>query len=408
MKNFIRMLEVNQFMTDYVVSAPEQESQSEFILNERPLEQPTGTCIAQPLLQFNTIYHLEDYVCIENKTSHWIRPQSEVPQRGVIIASIELKKATIMVPIEWQFSMEKLFAEFASINYLSWDLIQLTPIQAMKEFFRRLEAIATRERVMFEDELKPVFSTPQPGFFNENMLKLNELVIRAIACPPTVPIHMVNKLRLEVDSESILDLQWIWGMDKIRVFDHESTEMIKMDTKPLKRKLLKADSKAFGSFDEDWLLGFSDEALVLRILYQLRPVILQNMAAKSDAYIRQAINAFEQAIVCQPGTLEEFDQIRKAASSNHHGRGNRCFGHGRRPFTKPFFQGMNIQAWPMPVNNRNRWQRYGPVQGAEPLNPFETLKKDAFPLKDEPLSDEESSVDPKVTVSYKKLQSTGK
>ena len=42
MKEFIRTLEINQFMTDYVLTPPEFEPLSEFILNERPLERPEG------------------------------------------------------------------------------------------------------------------------------------------------------------------------------------------------------------------------------------------------------------------------------------------------------------------------------------------------------------------------------
>ena len=42
MKEFIRTLEINQFMTDYVITPPEFEPLSEFILNERPLERPEG------------------------------------------------------------------------------------------------------------------------------------------------------------------------------------------------------------------------------------------------------------------------------------------------------------------------------------------------------------------------------
>ena len=62
----------------------------------------------------------------------------------MVIAHLGVPKATVMVPIEWQYSVEKLFAEFVSINYLTWDLSQMTPTQAAKEFFRRMEAIATR------------------------------------------------------------------------------------------------------------------------------------------------------------------------------------------------------------------------------------------------------------------------
>ena len=63
------------------------------------------------------------------------------------MAHVPLPKATLMVPIEWQYSMEKLFAEFASINYLTWDVSNMTAMEATKEFFRRLEAIVTRNRI---------------------------------------------------------------------------------------------------------------------------------------------------------------------------------------------------------------------------------------------------------------------
>ena len=42
-KDFLRTLEINQFMTDYVMMPPEFEPLSEFILNERPLDKPDGT-----------------------------------------------------------------------------------------------------------------------------------------------------------------------------------------------------------------------------------------------------------------------------------------------------------------------------------------------------------------------------
>ena len=42
MKEFFRTLEINQFTTDYVVTAPNFEPLSEFILNERPLDKPEG------------------------------------------------------------------------------------------------------------------------------------------------------------------------------------------------------------------------------------------------------------------------------------------------------------------------------------------------------------------------------
>ena len=42
MKEFLRTLEINQFMTDYVISPPEFEPLSEFIINEKPLDRPEG------------------------------------------------------------------------------------------------------------------------------------------------------------------------------------------------------------------------------------------------------------------------------------------------------------------------------------------------------------------------------
>ena len=42
MKDFLRTLEINQFMTDYVVMGPEYEPLSEFIVNEKALDRPDG------------------------------------------------------------------------------------------------------------------------------------------------------------------------------------------------------------------------------------------------------------------------------------------------------------------------------------------------------------------------------
>ena len=327
-------------------------------------------------------------------------------------------KATVMVPIEWQYSLEKLFAEFASIHYLTWDLSHMTPKESAKEFLRRLEATATRNRIMVGDELKPVYSTPQPGFFCENMLKLNELVIQAIACPPKIPIHMVNKLHLDVEAEKTQDLKWIWGMEKIRFFDHVTTEMLKLDVQDLKEALQQADDKAFGSWDSTWLEGYSNEALALRILYQVRPVILENMAQNSDAYIRQALDAFENAVVCPMGTLEELTKIRETADRRNGPQRGRFCGGVRRPYKKPFYEGLNIQAWPMPAQGR-RWRRFGPVGAVGPmtnhpvqLNPYQVLNNNEEakkPAKEEPTVTESShEVDPIVTVSYKHLSDTGK
>ena len=352
---------------------------------------------------------------MENRSSCWLRTKSELPQKGVVVGHLGVPKATVMVPIEWQYSMEKLFAEFVSINYLTWDLSEMTPTEAAKEFLRRLEAIATRDRIFNDEGLKMVYSTPQPGFFCENMLKFNELVIHAIACPPKIPIHMVNKLHPDVNSEEIQTLQWIWGMEKIRLLDHVTTEMLKLDVGKLKDQLQTADNKAFGAWDNEWLEGFSNEALVLRILYQVRPVILQNMAQNSDAYIRQALNAFEDAKLCSTGTLEELTLIRETVSKRNGPNRGRCGGRFRRPFKKNFYEGLNIQAWPMPSQGK-RWRRYGPV-GFSPanhpvqLNPYNILNKVPAvktEVKEEISSDTEQAVDPVVTVSYKKLPSSGK
>ena len=320
----------------------------------------------------------EDYFCIENKTSSWLRTKSELPQKGVIVGHLQLPKATLMVPIEWQYSMEKLFAEFASINYLSWDLSNMTSMEATKEFFRRLEAIVTRNKIFADGELRTVYSTPQPGFFCESMLKLNDLVIHAIACPPKIPIHMVNRLHLDVNPDETQELKWVWGMEKIRVFDHVTTEMLKLDVTDLKERLQQAENQSFGAWDTTWLADFSDEALVLRILFQVRPVLLQNMARNSDIYIRQALNAFEDAKVCKVGTLEELATIRETANNQNGYRGRFGGRFGRRPFKKDFFEGLNIQAWPMP-NHGKRWRRFNqvgpsmnhPVQ----LNPYNILNK---------------------------------
>ena len=324
----------------------------------------------------------------------------------MVIAHLGVPKATVMVPIEWQYSVEKLFAEFVSINYLTWDLSQMTPTQAAKEFFRRMEAIATRKKA---EELRTIYSTPQPGFFCENMLKFNELVIQAIACPPRIPMHMVNKLHPDAETEQIQDLKWIWGMEKICFLDHVTTEMIRFNVVELKEALQNANDRSFGAWDDCWLQNFSEEAFVLRILYQVRPVILQNMAEKSDAYIRQAINAYQEAKRCEPGTLEELDTIRKAV--NKYQKGERCGGrfYGRKPFRKAFYEGLNVQAWPMPSQG-HQWRRYEPVNHPVPLNPHEILDKAKDvkrEVKDEPTMDIEREVDPTVMVTYKKLPETG-
>ena len=350
---------------------------------------------------------------MENVSSSWLRTKSELPQKGVIIGHVSAPKTTILVPIEWQYSMEKLFAEFVSINYLTWDLSNMTPTQVAKEFLRRLVAIVTRNRIFDNNELKTVYSTPQPGFFSESMIKLNELVIHAIACPPRIPLHMVNKLHLDVVSEETQDLKWVWGMEKIRFFDHVTTEMLKLDVTDIKEQLQTAESQAFGAWDSTWLEGFSNAAMVLRILYQFRPVILQDMPNNGDVYIRQAINAFEDAKSCSMGTLEELTAIRELTNKNNGLRGHfggRC---GRRPFRKNFYEGLNIQAWPMPTPGK-RWRRYGPVGPSVnhpvQLNPYDILNKasDKKPeIKEEVVSDTEQSLDPMVTVDYKKLPATG-
>ena len=374
----------------------------------------------EALFSSKSLYNnLGDYICLENQSSSWLRNKAELPQKGVIIAHMGVPNATVFVPIEWQYSMEKLFAEFASIYYLTWDLSNMSPKESAKEFFRRLEAIATRDRIVSEGELKTVYSTPQPGFFCESMLKLNELVIQAIACPAKIPIHMVNKLHLDVEPEEIQDLKWIWGMEKIRFLDHTTTEMLKLDVLQLKDQLKNAETKAFGAWDSTWLEDCANETLVLRILYQVRPVILDNMAQNSDAYIRQAIDAFENATACPMGTLEELTMIREAVNRRNgpqRGRFGPRFG-VRKPFNKPFYEGLNVQAWPMPAQGR-RWRRFGPVGAAGAmtnhpvqLNPYNVLNKnkEAEPeVKEEPiLSDSNHEVDPIVTVSYKHVAASG-
>ena len=47
LKEFLRTLEINQFMTDYIVMGPEYEPLSEFIVNERALDRPDGKCSLQ-------------------------------------------------------------------------------------------------------------------------------------------------------------------------------------------------------------------------------------------------------------------------------------------------------------------------------------------------------------------------
>lgn len=42
LKEFLRTLEINQFVSNYVVAPPEFEPLSEFVVNERPLERPDG------------------------------------------------------------------------------------------------------------------------------------------------------------------------------------------------------------------------------------------------------------------------------------------------------------------------------------------------------------------------------
>ena len=317
-----------------------------------------------------------------------------------------------MVPIEWQYSMEKLFAEFASINYLTWDLSNMSPMETGKEFLRRLVAIVTRNRIYADAELKPVYSTPQPGFFSESMIKLNALVIHAIACPPRIPIQMVNQLHLDVEAEDVQDIKWVWGMEKIRIFDHVTTEMLKLDVTELKETLQHADDKSFGAWDSSWLEGFSNAAMALRILYQARPVILQDMN-NGDVYIRQALNAFEDAKLCPVGTLEELTVIRDTANKPNGYRGRFGGRFGRRPFKKDFYEGLNIQAWPMPAQGK-RWRRYNPmgpnVNHPVQLNPYDILNKASGKkpeVKEEPVSEMDQAVDPTVVVNYKKFPVTG-
>ena len=421
MKEFLRTLEINQFMTDYVISPPEFEPLSEFIINEKPLDRPEGKkmfflvtkIVSTTRARITIKYFIGDFIRIENVTSNWLRKKFDLPQKGVIIGHVPAPKATIFIPIEWQYSMEKLFAEFASIYYLTWDLSNMSPMETTKEFLRRLVAIVTRNRIYADAELKTVYSTPQPGFFSESMIKLNALVIHAIACPPSIPIEMVNKLHLDAVSEETQNLKWVWGMEKIRVFDHVTTEMLKLNVTDLKDSLQHADDKSFGAWDSSWLEGFSDAAMVLRILYQVRPVMLQDMPNDGDVYIRQALNAFDEAKLCPVGTLEELTEIRETANKNNGYRGRFGGRFGRRPFKKDFYEGLNIQAWPMPAQGK-RWRRFnqvGPsVNHPVQLNPYDILNKASEKkpeIKDETVSDAEQSIDPTVTVNYKKLPSTG-
>ena len=130
------------------------------------------------------------------------------------------------------------------------------------------------------------------------------------------------------------------------------------------------------------------------------------------AYLKAFHSAFENAKMCTTGTLEDLEKIRKTANSNQMGRNwcnGRRFGPNGRPFNKQFYEGLNVQAWPMPANGR-KWRRYEPVNHPVQLDPYETLKK-AKPIKNEPEDDSSvqtnQTVDPKVTINYNGLPVSG-
>ena len=291
---------------------------------------------------------------------------------------VELPKATIMVPIQWQLSVPKLLAEFASISYLTWDLTQMETPDAGKEFLRRLKAIATKKRVVIDDVQHTIYSTPQPGFFSENMPTFNDIVIDAIACPPTLATYRANKLQIhgEMLPTHEWDLQWTSVMDKIRIYDHVTTEMLKFEVADLLEFIGTMEKPPFGEFDQDWLASLTDQEMAVRILYQVRPVILDaNFARVGDIYVRQAVNAFDDAKVCSVGTLEELEKIRQGLpnKNSYRGRFNRR-NHGKRPF---YFGGMNIQQWRMPNNRSRPWyMRNNFNEDNTRIDPIKTLTKD--------------------------------
>ena len=122
-KDFIRNLEINQFLDDHVVCCPIAEPRSELITNEHPLE-------------------LSPYDNARPDTiSGWAGNEQELPQQGLVMFHVEVAKGTIMVPVKWEYSLPKLFAEFISVSYLTWDLTSMTAWQATKEFHRRLKVL---------------------------------------------------------------------------------------------------------------------------------------------------------------------------------------------------------------------------------------------------------------------------
>ena len=219
------------------------------------------------------------------------------------------------------------------------------------------------------------------GFYDANMLKLNDLAIYAISCPAQVPAHLMDYVRFpsRAAEQSDLELNWIWAMDKIRVMDHVTTELYKLDVEELQRKTLEETDGAFQNPDLDWLESLTDHLLTVRILAQVRPVIFDvQFQTQGDAFIRQALNAYTNAKLCGEGTLEELADIRSTVSPKPFWRGNKRHGWNRRSR----FQGVNVQAWPMPNMRALRWG--GQINGRPignrpvvhgPVNPYETLKR---------------------------------
>ena len=121
LREFMRNLEINNFLDDYVVSRPTFEPLTELITNECPIE------------------NRSEEASQDTRTSNWLNTETHLPQNGTVIFHMEIPKATILVPVKWQYSMEKLLSEFISISYLTWDLTSMTAWQATKEFFRRLK-----------------------------------------------------------------------------------------------------------------------------------------------------------------------------------------------------------------------------------------------------------------------------
>ena len=235
---------------------------------------------------------------------------------------------------------------------------------------------------MNDDGEHTVYCTPQLGFFDPNMSKFNELAIHSVACPAKVPQHLANYVRLPsgpIDHDD-LDVQWIWSMEKIRTLDHITTEMYKLNVADLMNYIVDTEGLAFNKPDLDWLEELTDHQMALRILAQIRPVILNHhFNQNGDVFIRQALNAYTNAKLCDVGTLLELEDIRKAARKHQH-RGPRHFRGFRR--NGPHYRGPNIQAWPMPNLARRRYGGFingRPISVHEPelgaVDPHKTLNK---------------------------------